>query len=147
MRARANEQSQSGQGGLHRAKSYGRIGPVTSTSWRTRWAVFLLLAACKLREERPPAPAVSANPVPSGGFIPGHVIVKMKPGASLPPEVLGRSGLVKMKDLSGGAALYRVEALDGAAPDARARTIAVVDDIKKSPGVEYAEVDQVMTFH
>jgi hypothetical protein len=112
-----------------------------------RLAVLVAFVACKAKEEPKPAPppASEAAPAPSA-FIPGHVIVKPKPGAAVTAELLARHGLVKMKDLSGGATLYRVEGLDGAASDARARTLAIVDALKSDPNVAFAEVDHVLTF-
>jgi hypothetical protein len=108
--------------------------------------VLVLLGACKVKEERrSPPSAPPAGSVVGAAFIPGHVIVKTRPGAALAPEVLARRGLVKEKDLSLGATLYRIAALDAAAPDALTRTLATVDELKKDPNVEYAEPDQVMT--
>ena len=113
------------------------------------FVLFVVVAACKGKEEPKRVPA--SPPQPSGdesegSFVPGHVIVKAKSGAAVANDVLARYGLVKMKDLSGGATLYRVEGLDGAASDARARTLAIVEVLKKDPNVEYAQVDHVLTF-
>jgi lysozyme family protein len=111
--------------------------------------LLVLVAACKVKEEpkrAPPSPSPPPAESSEGAFVPGHVIAKTKAGATLGSDVLARHGLVKMKDLSGGATLYRVEGLDGAAPDARTRTLAIVDALRKDPNVEYAQLDHVLTF-
>jgi hypothetical protein len=107
-----------------------------------RFALCAAVAACRTKDEPPPAPV--QEDVATLAFVAGHVIVKMRPGAPASGGALERNGLVKVKRISGNAALYRIEGLDPNAPNARALTIAIVDDLKKDPSVAAAELDYVI---
>ncbi len=85
------------------------------------------------------------NVPPTPTFAPGQVIVKMRTGAALPPDRLGALGLdTTVRQLSAREFLYRIPpSVIGpmAVGQARERTLAVVDSLKASPDVEYAQLD------
>jgi len=90
---------------------------------------------------------------PGQTFVPGEVIVKMKPGTrSVAPRMMGAMG-ISMKDYrtSGGEMIYRVEpvsmerAAAAAAPvkSMAERTLDLVKSLQQQPDVEYAQPNYV----
>jgi len=81
-------------------------------------------------------------------FVPGEVIVKMKPTRSLPGTDLSALNLQAENRLtSGGEIIYHIES--GAmralsAADAKSRTLAAVEELKKRPDVEYAQPNYIL---
>ncbi len=78
-------------------------------------------------------------------FEPGQVIVKTRTGAPIVSERLGALGLdTAVRRLYVGEFLYRMPpsvVRTMAAPEARRRTLAVVDSLKQIPDVEYVHPD------
>ena len=108
------------------------------------FAVALSSAACREDMRKQPLELnPDAAPGPDAPFVAGHVIVTTA-GKPLSDETLGKYSLVKDRDLSFGAAIYRIDGLNPRSPGAREKTLAVVDALKKEPGVKSAEVEAIV---
>ncbi|MGH7351152.1 MAG: S8 family serine peptidase [Candidatus Methylomirabilales bacterium] len=85
---------------------------------------------------------------PQAQFVPGEVIVKMKPARTLRPADLKRFGLEDGKRVtSGGELLYRIPptALKTLSPTlARDRTLEVLRQLRADPNVQYAQPNYIL---
>ncbi len=85
---------------------------------------------------------------PQAQFVPGEVIVKMKPARTLGPADLKRFGVEDGKRVtSGGELLYRIPptALKTLSPtQARDRTLEVVRQLRADPNVQYAQPNYIL---
>jgi serine protease len=81
-------------------------------------------------------------------FVPGEVIVKMKPGSRLTATDLSRLGIEDgIQVTSGGELIYRIapSVMATLSPaEARNRTLAVVQALKARPDVEYAQPNYIL---
>lgn len=81
-------------------------------------------------------------------FVPGEVIVKMKPNARLNANNLSTLGIqADTKLTSGGEIIYHIQAsIMGAlsANEAQDKTLQVVKKLKQDPNVEYAQPNYIM---
>jgi serine protease len=81
-------------------------------------------------------------------FVPGEVIVRMKPAVTLGPAEAQRFGLdVKEQVTSGGEIIYRITPSVRAAMSAaslRERTLQLVREFKARPDVEYAQPNYIL---
>jgi serine protease len=120
-------------------------------------ATFVLLAACTSQSSTKPAAIKIVAMEPQIvetllerrmrlNFVPGEVVVKMKPSATLrvmPSMELKRMNLeIKREQTSGGEVVYRVPAQKLGAlsvKDAGDRTLAAVKSLAARPDVEYAQ--------
>lgn len=88
-------------------------------------------------------------PQPSGAqFVPGEVIVKMKPTMGLQATELQGLGIQRVRQItSGGEIIYRIPPLtirSLSAAQARGRTLAVVRELNARPDVEYAQPNYIL---
>lgn len=85
---------------------------------------------------------------PAGQFVPGEVIVKMKPQASLIPQDLSILGVEAVgPKTSGGEIIYKIkpDTLRGlSAKAAKDETLKVVESFKARPDVEYAQPNYIL---
>jgi len=85
---------------------------------------------------------------PQAQFVPGEVIVKMKPARTLGPADLKRFGVEDGKRVtSGGELLYRIPptALKTLSPtQARDRTLEVLRQLRADPSVQYAQPNYLL---
>ena len=85
---------------------------------------------------------------PQAQFVPGEVIVKMKPARTLGPADLKRLGVEDGKRVtSGGELLYRIPptALKTLSPtQARDRTLEVLRQLRADPNVQYAQPNYIL---
>ncbi len=85
---------------------------------------------------------------PQAQFVPGEVIVKMKPARTLGPADLKRFGVEDGKRVtSGGELLYRIPptALKTLSPtQARDRTLEVLRQLRADPNIQYAQPNYLL---
>jgi serine protease len=85
---------------------------------------------------------------PEPDFVPGEIIVKMKPRQSLSGDDLNAFSLHAADQLtSGGEIIYRIESSvlsTMSAAQAKDQTLTVVEDLKKRPDVEYAQPNYIL---
>jgi serine protease len=85
---------------------------------------------------------------PEAAFVPGEVIVKMRPTLTLGAEDLSMLRIQKEKEItSGGEIIYRIEPPVMAtmtAEQARDRTMEVVRELQAKPNVEYAQPNYIL---
>ena len=132
---------------------------------RTLLGLFILTATllgCTQQSEQKPATAKVLSMAPqtveallerriTANFVPGEVVVKMKPAASglriMPATELKRLNLeIKSEQTSGGEIVYRLPATmlnSLKAEDARARTIAAVKSLQARADVAYAQPNYI----
>lgn len=96
-----------------------------------------------------PTVALEGRGLPAGpDFVPGEVIVKMKPGMALQQRDLAARSLRAMDKLtSGGEIIYRVDrtAMRGmSAAAAKDQTRAVIEELQRRPDVEYAQPNYIL---
>ncbi len=80
-------------------------------------------------------------------FVPGEVIVKMKPTMGLKATEAAEMGIQAVQRTSGGEVIYQIlpsigRTLPG--PQARDRTLAVVRELSERPDVEYAQPNYIL---
>lgn len=107
------------------------------------------LALATLSLYGPTTLALEGRSVPPGGdFVPGEVIVKMKPGMTLQKRDLAtRSLRARDKLTSGGETIYRIDtsALRGMSTTAvKDQTRTVLDELQSRPDVEYAQLNYIL---
>jgi serine protease len=85
---------------------------------------------------------------PEAQFVPGEIIVKMKPARTMGPADLKRFGVEDGKRVtSGGELLYRIPpvALKTLSPtQARDRTLQVLQQLRADPNVQYAQPNYIL---
>lgn len=95
------------------------------------------------------AQAMEGRAIPAeADFVPGEVIVKMKPRQNLPSSALAMRSLRAADRLtSGGEIIYRIEssAMRALSPSAvKDQTRAAIEDLKKRPDVEYVQPNFIL---
>lgn len=132
---------------------------------KTLFGLFILTATlfgCTQQSEQKPATAKVVSMAPqtveallerriTANFVPGEVVVKMKPAASglriMPAAELKRLNLeIKRDQTSGGEIVYRLPATTLSslkAEDARARTLATVKSLQARADVAYAQPNYI----
>src|SRR5918996_4462651 len=98
-----------------------------------------LCEGCPLTEDIHRLADAGAKPT----FVPGEVIVKMKPSRTIEPAARSRLGVEEAeRKTSGGEIIFRIprEAARMMAPtEARERTLAVVQELKGRSDIDYAQ--------
>ncbi len=117
----------------------------------TVWVIFFLGLSSAFAQERTPEVVqrlLEAQAPPEAQFVPGEVIVKMKPPVTVRSSVLTRMGIQEKERItSGGEIIYRI------APSVRAtmsfaslreRTLQIVQQFRSRPDVEYAQPNYIL---
>jgi serine protease len=91
---------------------------------------------------------LESRAAPEAPFVPGEIIVKMKPTMGLKAEDVTKLGIQMKKEMtSGGEVIYRIEPPMMATmtkKQARDRTLEVVRELKERPDVEYAQPNYIL---
>jgi len=115
------------------------------------WVVFALGAFGALAQERTPDVVqrlMERTAPPSPLFVPGEVIVRMKPAVSMRTADRSRLGIQEKERItSGGEIIYRITPSVRAAMSAaslRDRTLQLVRELGLRPDVEYAQPNYIL---
>jgi hypothetical protein len=79
---------------------------------------------------------------PNAPFVAGHAIVWPASRGGLAPSTMAKHRLVKLRDLSGGAVLCRIEGIDATTlgrEGALAKTLETLESLRRDPAVASVE--------